>query len=313
MTKVALSSIYNGDFTYDAISGTVSEAIDLLSCEMLQNHDIETVVIKPNLSYYWDYTTGETTDPRVVSSIIDHIRKKTDKRIRIIVAEADASAMRTKYAFKILGYENLCREKNVELLNLSEGEIVQKEVTVDNKKFALPINKILLESNLIINVPKLKYHRQQGMTCALKNMFGAISKPKKIVYHNELSRVIVAINKIVKSNLVIVDGLIALGKYPKKMGVIIASDNPFAADFTAARIMGYNPKRISHLNLAMKEKIGNPRDINLIASNTTLEKVASNFPRRNYLLQKASWKLQLSMLRTYARLIGDTIPPVLEE
>ena len=81
MTKVALSSIYNGDFTYDAISGTVSEAIDLLNCEMLQNHDIETVVIKPNLSYYWDYTTGETTDPRVVSSIIDHIRKKTDKRI----------------------------------------------------------------------------------------------------------------------------------------------------------------------------------------------------------------------------------------
>ena len=35
--------------------------------------------------------------------------------------------------------------------------------------------------------------------------------------------------------------------YPKKLGVVLAGDDALAVDFTAARIMGFRPKRISHL------------------------------------------------------------------
>ncbi|GAH40980.1 unnamed protein product [marine sediment metagenome] len=61
--------------------------------------------------YYWDASTGETTDPRIVSSIIDSLRNRFGDNVDICVVESDASAMRTKYAFKVLGYDKLCEEK----------------------------------------------------------------------------------------------------------------------------------------------------------------------------------------------------------
>ena len=96
------------DFSNEEISKVLWRAIDSLDYTFSPN--IKNVVIKPNLMYYWDYTTGETTDPKIVSAIIDYVREKLGNAIQIFIAEADASAMRTKYAFKVLGYEKLSKE-----------------------------------------------------------------------------------------------------------------------------------------------------------------------------------------------------------
>jgi uncharacterized protein (DUF362 family) len=144
-------------------------------------------------------------------------------------------------------------------------------------------------------------------------MFGAISKPRKYVYHEKLAKVIVGINKIVKTDLVLVDGVIACEKVPKKVGVVIAGDDPVATDITAAKAMNFNPYKIGYLKLAIKEKIGNISDLNVIENPVNLEHVRKKFPRYNYFLQKIWWKLQLGMLKSYARIIGDVIPPILLE
>jgi uncharacterized protein (DUF362 family) len=184
---------------------------------------------------------------------------------------------------------------------------------VTGEKFALPINKLILDADLLLNVPKMKCHRTVGFTCALKNMFGAISKPRKYVYHEKLAKVIVGINKIVKTDLVLVDGVIACGKVPKKVGVVMAGDDPVATDITAAKAMNFNPHRIGYLKLAMKEKIGNINSVKIIENPIKLEDVKKKFPRYNYSLQNIYWKLQLGTLKTYARIVGDIIPPPLLE
>ena len=143
--------------------------------------------------------------------LIDYVRQKLGANIDISVAEADASAMKTKYSFSVLGYDKICQEKNVKLINLSEGEKRDVPVEVAGKNLVLPINEILLNADLVINVPKLKTHDYVGTTCALKNMFGAISKPRKYSYHKMLSHVIVGVNKIVKSHITVVDGFIVKG------------------------------------------------------------------------------------------------------
>lgn len=308
MTNVALMNTTG--FTQNEISEAVSKALDTLNYDL--NDKINTIIIKPNLCYYWDYSTGETTDPRVVSAVIDWVRQRTKKEGCIFVAEADASAMMTKYVFKMLGYEKLSQQKNVKLFNLSGGEIINKEVVVEEEKIILPINKILLNSDLIINVPKIKYHRTLGFTCALKNMFGAISKPRKYVYHKHLSNIIVGVNKIIKTNIVLADGIIIAGKTPKKIGAIMASDDALVADLVAARIMGYDPSSIAYLKLAMKEKIGNIDNINLVG-NLKLENIRKELPNNNYLLQKLSWKMQLELLKLYSKMSQDVIPPILSE
>jgi uncharacterized protein (DUF362 family) len=254
MAKVVLTQSEDLSLTKSVISETVARAFDTLSFNF--SDKINTVVIKPNLCYYWTYSTGETTDPRVVSAVIDYVRQKLGDHVDIAVAEADASAMKTRFAFSILGYDKLCQEKGVKLKNLSEGTIIDTKVKVRQKEFTLPINEILTKSDLVINVPKLKTHNFVGATCALKNIFGAISKPRKYSYHKNISEVITGVNKIVKSHLTLVDGLIVRGSYTKKLGVILAGDDPLATDFIAAQIMGFNPNRLPYLNLASKEKIG---------------------------------------------------------
>jgi uncharacterized protein (DUF362 family) len=309
MSKVVLTSTQKNCSNSD-VNRAVERAIDLLNFDF--NNKIKNVVIKPNLCYYWDYSTGETTDPRIVSAVISYIRKRLGKAVKIVIAEADASAMRTKYAFKILGYEKLAADKNVELANLSDGDVREQKVKVKDVEITLPINKILLEADLIINVPKLKTHNVVGFTCALKNMFGAIAKPRKYVYHNMLSEVIVGVNKIVRSDITFVDGIIVRGSSPKKLGVLLCGNNPLATDFIAAEMMGFNPKKIKYLRIAEREGIGST-NTQLIEDNVSLRQVKKEYPSYNHLLHKFSWKLQLKMLNMYAKVIGDVIPPILME
>ena len=310
MAKVVLTSVKTKNFADDDIDKAVERAIDRLDFDFRE--DIQDVVIKPNLCYYWNYSTGETTDPRVVSAVIDYVRHRVGKDVSISVVEADASAMKTKYSFRVLGYDKLCQAKNVKLENLSEGNIVDVKVDVSGKEIVLPINEILLKADLIINVPKLKTHNFIGATCALKNMFGAISKPRKYAYHKMISDVIVGVNKIVKSHIVIVDGLIVRGSYPKKLGVILAGDDPLATDFIAAKIMGFNPKRVPYLNLAAKEQVGQIKNIELIEEDVKLAEVKKRFPSYNHLIHTISQKLQLKLLKSYVAVVGDVLPPILE-
>jgi uncharacterized protein (DUF362 family) len=311
MTKVVLTSVKAPLFSERDIYGAVEGAIDRLKFKF--DNNIKTVVIKPNLCYYWNSSTGETTDGRVVSAVIDYVRNKVGNDVDITVAEADASAMKTKFSFSVLGYDKLCQEKRVNLKNLSEGKIVDVQVKVRKKGFVLPINEILLNADLVINIPKLKTHNFVGATCALKNMFGAIAKPRKYSYHRMISDIIVGVNKIVKSHLTVVDGLIVRGSCTKKLGVILAGDDPLATDFVAARIMGFNPKRLPYLSLAAKEQIGAAQNIDLIEEGVMLAEVKKNFPHYNHFIHTISWNMQLRMLKIYARVIGDVLPPFLEK
>lgn len=309
MSKVVLTST-SKNFVNSDIQNAVNKCFNLLEYNFPKK--VETIVIKANLCYYWDYSTGETTDPRLISAIIDYLRTKFGEQVKISVAEADATAMKTRHSFKILGYKNLCKAKNVNLINLSEGEIIEKKAVVNNKTMALPVNKILLESDLVINVPKLKIHNTVGMTCSLKNLFGAIAKPRKFSYHKNLHATIVAINKIIKTDICIVDGLIVHGKYSKKLGLILAGDDALATDFIAAKILGFNPKSVKHLKLAAKENVGNVKNIDLIEDNICLEEAKNAFPHSSFLLHQLLWGLQLRLLDFYFKISGDVSPPLLK-
>ncbi len=310
MAKVSIASVKNQAFSNVEIDSAVERAIDNLNYDF---SGVKNVMIKPNLCYYWNASTGETTDGRVVCSVIKYVKQKLGSDVKITVAEADASAMRTKYAFSILGYDDLCQKNNVALKNLSEGNVVEHTVKVNGEELKLPFNEDFLNADLIINVPKLKTHNFIGVTCAMKNIFGAISKPRKYSYHKNIVNVIVAANKIAPSDITVVDGLIVRGSVPKKLGVIMAGDNVLSTDFVAARAMSFNPKKVPYLSLAGRENIGETEDISVIEDGITLAEVKKNFPHYSHRMHALSWGLQLKLLRTYIALSGDVLPPFLEK
>jgi uncharacterized protein (DUF362 family) len=308
MTPV-VSVVQARDTTEEGINEATEKVIDLGGFS--PSTKPRSVILKVNLRYYWDYSTGETTDPRVAAAIIDYIRGHYSEEADIAIAEADASAMRTKYAFKMLGYEKLSQEKSVRLFNLSESEKVEMEVAVNGRKFNLPIAKQILDADLLVNVPKLRTHRLTTVSCGLKNMFGAIAVPRKVVYHPHLDETIVGANKLMRPHLTIIDGIIALGRHPIKMGLILASQDQLAADFVAASVMGYDAKRVRHLTLAEKEGVGNVNSIQIVGVRDH-RRFARMFPRENYFLFNLSWKLKLALLDMYLRIVNDTRPPALD-
>jgi uncharacterized protein (DUF362 family) len=291
------------------IKDSVSEALDLI--DFKPPGSVKSVAIKPNLAYYWDAATGYTTDPRIVAALIDYVREKCGEDVIIKVVEADASAMRTKYAFKVLGYEKMAKEKNVELFNLSEDVLIEKSVRVNKRDIAYKVPELLLKSDLFINVPKLKIMKIVKVTCAMKNLFGCIGFARKIVYHPFLNEAIVGINKILHPHLTVVDGLVALGRYPIKLGLIMASVDPFSVDWVASQIMGYKPSSVKFLKIAMKEGLGNSSNVAICGEKVS--EFAKIFPKEGFISTGSLWAFEFWLLKTYQRIVGDVIPPVFEE
>jgi uncharacterized protein (DUF362 family) len=290
------------------LKDSVSQVLDLIGFR--PSASVKTVVVKPNLCYYWDASTGYTTDPRVVSGIIDYVREKFGD-VEIKVAEADASAMRTKYAFPVLGYYGLAKEKNVELFNLSNDVLLDKTVEVNGRKISFKVPETLTKCDLFINVPKLKIMRATKITCAMKNIFGANGVVRKMTYHHLLDEAIVGMNMMVRPHLTVVDGLVGLGKFPKRIGLIMASTDCFSVDWVASKIMGYKPSSVRFLKLAIKEGLGTPNEVKTCGEK--VQDFAEIFPREGFVASRYLWGLQFWLLSTYKKLSGDIIPPVLEE
>jgi uncharacterized protein (DUF362 family) len=290
------------------IKEAVVRVLDLIGFKSKSN--IASVAIKPNLCYYWNASTGYTTDPRLISGIIDWVRDTYGVDTDIKIAEADATAMRTKHAFVMLGYEKLAASKNVALFNLSDDNTTERKIKIGNREIEFKIPLSLLNTDLFISVPKLKIMRDVKITCAFKNTFGCIASRRKIVYHPFLEKAIVGINKILRPNLTIVDGLVALGSHPVKLDLIMAGTDPFSVDWVASQIMGYNPSRIKFMKIAMAEKVGNPEGITIRGEN--IEEFKRIFPKESVLSLNRYWNFLIRLFKLYVKVTKDVIHPSMD-
>ena len=145
--------------------------------------------------------------------------------------------MKCKYAFKTLGYEKMAGDKKVKLVNLTDDNIESANITVRKRSFQFSLPRCIAKADLFINVPKMKYMAGTKFSGSLKNIFGCNPYPKKYRYHKWLDETIVGLNKIMKTDLSLIDGPILRGVHPKKLGLLMASTDPVALDSSAARIL----------------------------------------------------------------------------
>lgn len=252
----------------------ILDSLNLIDYHFPKN--VRNVVIKPNMCYYWDYSTGQTTDPEFIAAIINILRKEISQNVNISIIESDASAMKCKYAFKYLGYEYLAKKYNINLVNLSEEISEKVNVKVGNENLHFMIPNVIKDAELKINIPKIKYLPLTKISCALKNIFGCNPESNKFKYHSNLDKTIVALNKIMKFDINIIDGIVVSGSRPKKLGLIMASEDPVAIDAAAARIAGINPKSIRFLQMASMEGLGN---VKFITKGINPKYFEDNYPR----------------------------------
>jgi uncharacterized protein (DUF362 family) len=286
--------------TTNSMKQAVLESTDLIDYSFSKK--TKTVVIKPNMCYYWDYSTGHTTDPKFVAALIELLREQISQDVKISIVESDASAMQCKYAFKFLGYEKLANEYNVSLINLSEDKSDIIEVMVGGQPFDLAVPRTIQNADLKINIPKIKFAMQKiKVTCALKNIYGCNPYPQKFKYHPKLGETIVALNKAMKFDLCLIDGNIVAGRSTRKLGLVMASRDPVAIDFAAAKIAGVNPNSISYFRLAHREGLGNT---SFIPKGVSLNHFKELYPSKSLRDKMLSQALRLLLKVGLGRRLG---------
>jgi uncharacterized protein (DUF362 family) len=137
------------------------------------------------------------------------------------------------------------------------------------------VPRIVTES-AVISAAKLKTHTETGVTLGMKNMFGLLPDKFKAKYHFKgISNVIVDINTVLRPTLTIIDGFIGMeGRGPVRgtpiqMNLIIAGTDPVATDATACRVMGVEPRKISHIKKAYDKGLGEIDDIEVLGEPLT--------------------------------------------
>jgi uncharacterized protein (DUF362 family) len=272
MSLVSFVKIKNNNMKQAILS-----SLDLINYSLPNN--ARSIVIKANMCYYWDYSTGQTTDPKFIGALIEAIRREISTDVDISVVESDASAMKCRHAFKFLGYEKLAQNYNVKLVNLSEDASDPVEVAINGHSFHFMVPRVIQNADLRLNVTKIKYSLEKiKITCALKNIFGCNPYPKKYIYHSKINESIVAINKAMKFDLCLIDGNIVSGSQVRKLGLVMASEDPVAIDAAAAKIAGVNPNTIRYLKIASKEGLGNTK---FVAKGIPLDYFKERYPCKN--------------------------------
>ena len=222
--------------------------------DLLSSSNTGRILIKPNLNANMNALTGNTTDLRLIAAVIEYLKDRGYKNI--IIGEGTNSGYYRNNISVIsrLKVDALAEYYGVRVVDLNHSE--QVEIGFEDGVKA-GIAKEVVEADLLINMPKLKTHFEVGMSVCLKNLMGClVGQANKKKTHKSLAENILNINKHIKPNLHIVDGLIAMeglgptrGK-PKNMGIVIVGTDPYLIDMACARIASFDYREVRTLKLA---------------------------------------------------------------
>lgn len=239
------------------------ENMQQMTAELMQSENIaeqiksgDQVCIKPNLVVSRPADGGATTHPEIIEGIILYLQENGIKNI--IIAEGSWVGDSTRRAFDSCGYTSLSKKYGVPLIDTKSDDVIKLKF----EDLALGVCKTVAAADYLINVPVLKGHCQTDMTCCLKNMKGCIPDSEKRRYHTMgLHRPIAALNAVLKPNLHIVDSICGdltfeEGGNPVESGRIMLGYDPVLLDSYGAKLMGYYPEDIGHVNNAQRYGVG---------------------------------------------------------
>lgn len=284
MAKVIISDVQN-----NKISQVIEDVFKKFEVENKVKD--KKVLVKPNILGPFPPERGVTTDPRIISAIVQKL--KNYKAKEIVVGDNSGS----------IHFDPLKIAKVTGILDASDGcftniakDIIEIKVKSKfiNKLF---ISKPVIEADYIINVPKFKTHGLTTITGAIKNMFGIIPGAKKAQLHTltrsvyEFAELLVDIYQIRIPDLNIMDAIIGMegrgptNGEPRVINKILSSDNGISLDSIMATMMGLKPESIELLLIAQKRNLGEI-DISSIDISGKLEVISGFKTPNNGLLQK---------------------------
>lgn len=242
--------------------------------KVLANIDIspskgKRVLLKPNVGRNVKPETGITTHPQVVAAAIDAFK---EAGADVAVGESPIAGVTMLEAFENSGITAIAEERGCPLIDMDVRPFVTAQIPDGAAIKSLRLCREISEYDILVSIPVMKTHMHTGVTLSVKNMKGCLWRRSKVDFHmlsplagceeKPLDIAIADMSSVLRPHLSIIDGTIGMeglgpsAGEPKRLDVVLAGIDAYAADALACGIMGISASDVPHLRLGAQRGRG---------------------------------------------------------
>jgi uncharacterized protein (DUF362 family) len=243
--------------------------IDALAHFDLSPAKEKKVLLKPNAGRIDSPESGIVTNPQVVAAAIDAFRAAG---AIVSVGESPITGVKTFDALEATGIAAVARERDCPLIDLDARPSVPLAVPDGKAIQSLKLCADVPEFDIVVSIPVMKMHMHTTATLSIKNMKGCLWRRSKVDLHmlpeqegtdeRPLNIAIADLCSVLRPDFAIIDGTVGMeglgpsAGEPKRLGVVMAGDNGFAADAVACRLMGMRAEDVPYLRISAERGYG---------------------------------------------------------
>jgi uncharacterized protein (DUF362 family)/Pyruvate/2-oxoacid:ferredoxin oxidoreductase delta subunit len=270
-------------YEQDEVKRAVYECLDNIPGIKSRIKDGSRVLLKANLLKKNAPDDAVTTHPAVVEAIVRYLQEAGAK---VIIGDSPGGPFNVKRLnniYKVSGMAQVAENTGCELnYDTSAVDIINEEA---QKLKQMKIIKIAKDVDFIVSAAKFKTHGMMLYTGAVKNLFGVIPGLIKAEYHFKMNNAenfahhLVDICEYVKPVFTIIDAIEGMeGDGPsagekRHVGLLLASENPYALDTVGAHIMGIQPLEVPTVKIAKERGIFSGELKDLLVKGLQLEDI----------------------------------------
>lgn len=313
IVSIVRCSSYNEDEINWAISKLFEPFGGLANLiKVRTNKESLKILIKPNMLSAKKAESCVITHPAIIQAIA-----KKCKEINADVYIGDSPPLVNKNIdefWEKTGYKAVAQSTNSNLVSFEKYSSTPIEIVYKSNKINVNITNYYFNSDVTINVAKLKTHNLTRLTCAVKNHYGLIPGLLKAQLHlkfpnaEDFGGFVTELVAKVPMSIHIIDAIDAMHGFgpahgePIKIGLLLASLDPFLVDMVISEIINCSPLSQPILNYAIDHSLA-PRsisEINIVGCDDINKLKVSNFNVPNTLF---IYKVPQSLYKILKKLI----------
>jgi len=298
MSKVSIIR-YKGDLVAD-----IEKSMELIG--LADGLVSKSIIIKVNACRP-GYAPGQVTNPEFLKASVEVLKKYTPD---ITVCESDGQRFSAWVALEKSGLKKAALDAGAKVINLSEARKVRIEVPNPFYFETLELPEPLINSDVFIDMCLMKTHKLTDVTLGLKNMFGCIPFYNRVLMHKYIHELLPDVASVLKPDITLMDAIVGMegdgpiAGIPKRMDLILCSDNVAALDYVAAQIMGFDPAKIKHITNAVEKMPIEPFSV----YGCSIDEVKSEFKPAAYdLISKLEREVQRNAILSRFVYLNPTI------
>jgi uncharacterized protein (DUF362 family)/Pyruvate/2-oxoacid:ferredoxin oxidoreductase delta subunit len=280
----------------------------------------QRVLLKVNLLSRAVPERAVTTHPEFVRAVIREVRAAGGVATVGDSPGGNNSLTSVKRLWDETGIAAVCAQEDVPLL-LFDDDCVNG--TADGAKLygTFKLGRAVVETDVLITLPKFKTHGYMMFTGAVKNLFGCIPGLEKAQYHvkvpkrDDFADMLVDLMLACKPRLAIMDAIVGMegqgpaGGTPRHIGAVLASADSVALDVIASSMAGLAPWEVYTNKAAARRGLGpaSASEVEVVGADwATLRPHGFELPARDATAALPNWLAR--RMRGWA-----TARPVLDE